>query len=422
VKALDASHEVESDFAGSARPARRRRRRRQPAPKANPFWRFVFPLLVVGAGVAVLALWREGTKSVLDSTDGREIELVIDPAEPGYEAFVDPTPTLLVAHTEGEELVGVTVLAQTALEAGGSGVLLSAHLLVVHEGGDSEDVPEFLAAAWADGGLESLEILVERMFGFGFTETIELDIDGLAGLLGLVEPLPYLLSDDLVTENADGSVTVWLDQGRKELDGEDAAQVYGFRNPGEPDASRVLRQLRLWDAWLESIARSDDPLAATLPFEEGLSPFLRSLGVGAEDIVILPMEPVGLDPDDPPFYILESVNGDGWLRDRALDMVPLPISPKSAVRATVRLLDGTGDAANRDRSSSEIVAAGGVITVIGNAKSFGVSRTTVLYHRPEVVEQAKMVAESLSVEAVFVDDVEQPTDLTVTIGLDRVAS
>jgi hypothetical protein len=103
-------------------------------------------------------------------------------------------------------------------------------------------------------------------------------------------------------------------------------------------------------------------------------------------------------------------------------MVPLPISPKSAVRATVRLLDGTGDAANRDRSSSEIVAAGGVITVIGNAKSFGVSQTTVLYHRPEVVEQAKRVAESLSVEAVFVDDVEQPTDLTVTIGLDRVAS
>ena len=292
----------------------------------------------------------------------------------------------------------------------------------MYEGDDGEEAAEFLAVTWEEGGLEPLEILVERLFGFGFTETIELDLDALAGLLGLVEPLPYLLSDDLVRETGAGSVTVWLDRGRKELDGEVAAQVYGFRNPGEPDANRVLRQLRIWDAWLESIARADDPVAATLPFEEGLSPYLRSLGLGAGDIVILPMEPVALDPEDAPFYILEDENGDGWLRDRALDMVPLPISTKSAVRPTVRLLDGTGDATNRDRSSGQMIAAGGVITVIGNAKSFGVNQTTVLYHRPEVAEQASIVAEALEVEAVFVDDVEQPTDLTVTIGLDRVAS
>ena len=80
------------------------------------------------------------------------------------------------------------------------------------------------------------------------------------------------------------------------------------------------------------------------------------------------MSSVGLDPDDSPFYVLEAVNGDSWLHDRALHMVPLPISTKSTVRPTVRLLDGTGDAANRDRTSAEIIAAGGVITVIGNAK------------------------------------------------------
>ena len=82
------------------------RRRRRPAPKAHVFWRFVFPVLVIAAGVAVLLLWRAGTKSVLDSTDGREVEIVTDPGAPGYVAFVDPTPTLLVAHTDGESWSG----------------------------------------------------------------------------------------------------------------------------------------------------------------------------------------------------------------------------------------------------------------------------------------------------------------------------
>ena len=48
--------------------------RRRPAPKANPFFRFVFPVLIVALGVAVLLLWREGTKAVLDRTDGTVVE------------------------------------------------------------------------------------------------------------------------------------------------------------------------------------------------------------------------------------------------------------------------------------------------------------------------------------------------------------
>ena len=416
--ALDAPSEHETEMI----PQLPRRRRRRPAPKANPFWRFVFPLLVVGAGIAVFALWRVGTKSVLDSTDGREVELVVDPAAPGFEAFVDPTPTMLVVHTDGGELVGMTVLAQTALEEGGSGVLLASDLLVVHEGDDGEEVPELLSVAWSDGGMERVEFLAEQLFGFGFVETIELDVDGLTGFLRLIEPVPYLLSDDLVVQRADGSIDVWLARGRKDLDGDVAAQIYGFRNPGEADANRVLRQIRLWDSWLESIARAEDPMLVTLPFDEGLPPYLRSLGVGVDDLVILPMEPVGLDPLQPPFYILEELSGRDWLDDRVLDMVPLPISPKSAVRPTVRLLDGTGDPANRDRSSAEVVAAGGVISVIGNAETFGIAETTVLYHRPEVADQAESVAIALGVEAELVDDVEQPTDLTVTIGLDWAAS
>ena len=88
----------------------------------------------------------------------------------------------------------------------------------------------------------------------------------------------------------------------------------------------------------------------------------------------------------------------------------------------MRLLDGTGDPANRERASEDVVAAGGVISVIGNAGSFGAEQTTVQYHRPEVEQQADMIAAALGVEAELADDVEQPIDLTVTIGLDRVDS
>ena len=400
----------------------RRRRPRRPAPSANIFWRFVFPVLVVVAGVAVVVLWRAGTKSILDSTDGREVELVVDPAAPGYEAFVVPTPTLLVAHIDGGRLVGVTVLAQTALEQGGSAVLLGADLLVEYETDEGEEASEFLALAWSEGGLDRVEYLVEQLFGFGFTEAIELDVENLGRFLGQVEPLPYLLADDLFTESESSSTTLWLDKGRQDLEGAVAAQIYGFRNPGEAEANRWLRQERIWNAWLESIARSADPRQATLGFQEGLSPFLRSLGTGVADVSILPMEQVGLDPEDPPFYILEADSGAAWLRERVLDMVPLPISPRSSVRPTVKLLDGTGDSVNRDRSGADVVAAGGVIAVIGNATAFGVNHTTVLYHRPEVAAQATMIATALGVEATLVDVVEQPTDLTVTIGLDRVAS
>ena len=48
----------------------RGRKRRVPAPKANPFWRFVFPLVLVGFALASFQLWRTGTRAVLNSTDG----------------------------------------------------------------------------------------------------------------------------------------------------------------------------------------------------------------------------------------------------------------------------------------------------------------------------------------------------------------
>ena len=46
-----------------------------------------------------------------------------DPAAPGFEALVDPTPTLVVLHDDGELLDAVTLLTLPDPDGGGGGVL-----------------------------------------------------------------------------------------------------------------------------------------------------------------------------------------------------------------------------------------------------------------------------------------------------------
>lgn len=88
----------------------------------------------------------------------------------------------------------------------------------------------------------------------------------------------------------------------------------------------------------------------------------------------------------------------------------------------MRLLDGIGDPAVRDGRVGDIVAAGGAVTVIGNAEEFGVARTVVAYHRAEMASAAAGLAGLFGVEPVLLDNPDPSTDITVTVGLDQVVS
>ena len=400
-------------------------------------------MIVVAAGVAVLLLSQGGARTVLDSTAGEVVDVVQRPDEPGYEVFVQPTPTLLVAHTHDGVLTGVTFMAQTDFERGGAAILLPADLIVFYdegadrggeaagpgasggaEAGGAEaggDPPgQLLSLAWAEGGLARVEFLAENLFGFGFGEVIELTTDQLTTVIGPVAPLPYLLADDLAVRTGIG-VTTWLPAGRLELDAATAARVYGFRNPDEADVNRVERQRAMWTAWLASIARADDPGAVVLPFRDGVWPFLGSLGLGSGVVETAPVQPVVLDPGQAPLYVLDD-EGSAWMAAKALELVPWPIPAKSFVRPTVRLLDGIGDPSVRDDLVGDIVAAGGAVTVVGNAGEFGVARTVVAYHRAEMDSAAADLASLLGVEPVLLDNPDPSTDVTITIGLDQVVS
>ncbi len=348
-----------------------------------------------------------GTKAVLDSTDGTVVEVVSDPDAPGYQAFAAPTPTMLSLHIDDGELVGVTVLARTLLEGGGQLVLVSSDLAADGASGPT------LADVYADEGHAGVERSVGTLFGFGFLETLEIDTVSFGRLLELAEPIAFNLLDDLISTDADGT-EVWLERGGILLDGETAADVYRWRNPGEVDANRNERQADLWESWLASIAAADDLIAATLPFDDGLSPYLRALATGQSDIQLLPAVPS--DAGSAPTYVLDD-NATAWLAEVADRMVPLPIPAPGVDVATVRLLDGIGDHALAAEVRG-VVARLSELVIVGNAAEFGLATTTVSYHDEANAPLAEALAAQLGAEVAADLRPDEPVDLTVTIGTD----
>ncbi len=396
-----------------------RRRGKRPAPSPHPFWGLVFPFLVVAAAGLVFAVWSDGTRLVLDSNSGERIETITDPAAPGYRAFVDPTPTMLIAHlSDSGELVGMTVLAQTVRDQGGTAVLISAESLLEPTADPADAV--FVRELYATSGMDGLSRVVGDLFGFGFRETLEITTSELGGWLRLVEPLPVVLYDDLVSVDAEGFVETEYRAGVHQLSGAQAAEVYGWLNDGEFDSNRTQRQVELWEVWLSRVGGADDLAAATLPFESGLSTYLRSLGTGTRRLELLPLVAVSFGGDDPPFYA-QNDEQKAQLGSLARGMVPLPIGSHLGARPSVSLLDGTGTGVG-DRMLPLLVDAGAEVTVLGNAPVFGVEDTTVAYHLADHRDAAIALAEAIGASAGFVEDVNSPVDLTVTVGLDLVGS
>ncbi len=382
----------------------------------------MFPGVVAAAGIAVLLLALEGGRAVLNTTvEGVEEEVVLEPDEPGYLELVAATPTLLSLHTDGGSLTGVAFVALTGVDAGGGVVLLPADLLIVGEGG-SPAQGETLTDTFASEGVEAVRQVAEQMFGLGFDEVVEVPTEWLAHSIGGAAPLPYLLADDLVEAVPDGVKRVVYEAGRYDLAAADAAAVYAHRNPDEADGNRVQRQRAMWESWLGVIARAPDPAAVVPPADSPLAPFLRVLGAGTTVVEVVPFESFSPDPGAAPIPML-GAGSRSWLRSEALELVPWPRQPESFLRPRVQLLDGAGDPAIRDGLAGDVVAAGGVVTVIGNADAFGVEATQFAYHRAELVNDpiTNSIAIELGVDMTLVEGADDVVDITVTVGLDRAA-
>ncbi len=373
-------------------------------------WLFLFVLIVVG--FVIFRLWEEGTKAALRTTTGRLVEISNDPTAPGFQAYLEFTPTLLVAHTDDGDLVGVSVLTQSAPGIGGYVVLIGSDLLLEPEL-TSVDKPISVGDAFRDGGTEILRLLIAELFGFGFLEVIEVDTERLAAMMGRVDSIPINLRDDLGQQPYPGEFEVWIPNGHHLLDGATAASVYGFRNPGEPNIDRLNRQLGLWDSWLGRIRDSAESTDAVPEGAVGLPPYLRALGVGEVQLAVLPADPVATGDG----YVLGEEHL-AWIQESADIMVPVPIPVPGEQRPSVRLLDGVGDRGNLNKAMGQLFKLGMQVTMIGNTAEFGVDASSVTYHSSLDEAAARALAGDLGALLNFNENPEALSRFTVVVGVD----
>lgn len=333
--------------------------------------------------LAVPLLGWVGFRTVLDTTEGRAVDPELDPAEPGYEAFVESTPVALALGVDEDgALSWVTVLA-----LGGPG----------HQGGSVLFVPVGVLPPGGD-----VEPAVGELLDLGFDEVFTLDPARLAALVAPAAPVPLVLADDVPR----------FEEGEVELDAAGFVQLLLATDEEETELARLARHETVWRAWFEAVARSSDPDIVPGETASGIGRFVRGLTAGSVTYDTIPVED----------------GGDGSLvpdvdAARALvnDRVPFPVAAEPGGRPRVRVLDGVGADGLALQVARDAVRAGGQVTVIGNADRFDGAPSRIVYFDARMAGEAEALATALGVERVDQGDGPNPNDLvdlTVVVGSD----
>lgn len=371
-------------------------RRRGPSRR----WMTVFGSLLALALVAGGALTYLGVQTIRGSTDGRALATT-DPSEPGFEGFLEPTPTLLVVHESEGSLRSLALLGLGSQDTGGSVLLIPPSTRV-----ESDDFAGPLSVAYAfGGGVEAMFHHVEAMLGIGITESVLVEDARWRALVGSVAPLTIENPDEL-----EGFET-----GTIELSADEISTWISALGESDSDLARLFRIERFWESWLAAVEAANDPAAVPGEIDSGLGRFVRGLSAGPREVATLP--------------VLEEVAADGAITyrldaDRAAElvarMIPFPRGHVEGARTRVRLLDGTGQPDHALSAAPLIVPAGAEIVIVGNAEAFEQPRETeIRYHADAHREAAERLQEAMGVGRV-VDDARQVDsfDVTIILGTD----
>jgi hypothetical protein len=359
----------------------------------------VFLSLLVLAATAGAALALVGVKTVRDSRAGKAVSTVTDPDAPGFEAFLEPTPTLAVLHAEGKTVLSMAVLALNTGDAGGSVILVSPTL----RANLSSEAVSFGTVSAFGGGPEAVMPSLQAAIRLGVPEVAMVDDALWAELVAPVSPLAF------DNPSAVGSFPA----GPLSLTADQVGPFLAAAGPDEPPQAAMLRQRAFYRAWIEAVGASSDPAVVPGEVDFGLGRFVRGLAGGPTKI-----EPVP---------VVESLVGDVRRYDvdreamEALvpELVPFPTAGSSGGRIRVRLLDGTGDGGHVQAVAPVLVPAGVQIVVVGNADSFDYRETEVRYHTAAVKAAARDLVEALGTGR-LVDDPRQTDafDVTIVLGPD----
>lgn len=364
-------------------------------------WTIVFVSLLAVALVAGGTLAYAGVQTVRNSRAGRSVSTVTDPAAPGFEAFLEPTPTLAVLHASGTQLISVAVLALYSGDVGGSVLLVPPDTRLDSTTGANSlgGVSLFLESPTAAlAGLQSL-------LGIGISEVAVVDDARWAELVAPVAPLT-LDNPDAVGAFPAGALSLEADQ---------VGPYLAVRAEGESDLARQFRHQLFYEAWAEAVAASPDPAAIPGEVESGIGRFVRGLAGGPRQIATLPVV-----ESQTPFGELARLDADpDATKELVSSLVPFPTAPYPGGRVRVRLLDGAGEPDHVLRVAPLVVPAGTEIVVVGNADAFDYTTTEIRYHHRTFEPAAEELRDALGAGRV-VDDPRQTDafDVTIVLGAD----
>jgi hypothetical protein len=360
-------------------------------------WRWGWPLVLLALAAAVPLLVWFGWSAISSSSDGTEVSGPVDPAAPGYEAFVDPTPTLLLIHANGDRLEAVTLLVLT--DPGVEGALL----FIAPETSTTDGL---LSDRWAQSGSTGVVDSVAELFGIRPSESQVVSDDGWAALVAAVEPVALLSPIPLV--GSDGEVLYGA--GLVTLAADEVGPYLAGRSPGESPQVGFSRHFSFWGAWLEQVGESAAPDVIPGETDRGMGRFVRSLAEGQNLYSttgggVTDSGAVIWDPDHNAYLFNE--------------VIPFPISASGDRVPRVRLLNGVGDLDLTKTAARALSRAGAQITIIGNASQFGWQTTKIAYHDEGFASHAESYRDALGAGSVVAE--EQPNvsfDITVTFGAD----
>lgn len=368
-----------------------------PRRKSPRWWRWGWPLLLLVLAVAVPLLVWLGWSAISSSSDGTVVGDPIDPAAPGYEAFVDPTPTLLLIHANGDRLDGVTLLVLT--DEGAEGAVLFIPPETMTSSG-------LLSDRWSESGTTGVADSMVELLGIRPGELQVVGDDGWAALVSAVAPVDLMSAVPLI--GPDGETLYGA--GLVTLAAADVGPYLAGRSPGESPLEALSRHLSFWTSWLVKVGESNAPDVIPGETDRGMGRFGRALAEGERLLSTITGQ-----VDDNGYVELNPE----FVRRQVNEIVPFPISVSGESLPRVRLLNGVGDLELTKAAARELSRAGARITRIGNAAEFGWETTKVAYHDTGFAPHAEAYRDALGTGSVIAEELpDTPIDITVTFGAD----
>ena len=380
-----------------------------PAPSTRSgrggWWRIGFPVTLVLLFLAIPVLVYTGVRVVLQSNHGRLIVSATDPAQPGWEAAVEPTPTSVMATvTDAGQLSSVALLALTGPQNG--------NVIFVPADTQVPDQPGYktMVDAYATGGPVGLKAALEAVLHVDVGEVQVADGAKWGELVAPIGTITVANPDDV---DVGGQR---FPRGSIDLTPAQVATYLRSRNYGEDDTNRLLRHEAFWRAWL-ALVQAKGPDSVPGESESGTGRFVRALATDQVEFHVLPVR-VQARPDAyAGVYVPITADSQALVAQA----VPFPTAAPPGSRPRLRVLDGTGQLDHGVDAAMTLAAAGAQIDGIGNASTFSVPTTQFIISNEDQRAAAQKYRDALGVgDVVLSENTNDSVDMTVILGADAV--